>query len=612
MPEPKPRKPARRSSRSPTDPAAPAPGAAAADAWKAQLEGILRQVPGYDPWAHAAGAAAYLDHAAAVKAVNWFADHLKHVEGDARGEPFVLRPWQAAIVGNLFGWKRRDEKGREVRRYRKFLLYCGRGNGKTPLSSGIILYSLFEDGEPGAQCFLAAGQAEQAGFLFRNARGMVEQDPALLGRVTIYGGAQHRSLVLVDDPLSFCKVIPAEAAGQHGGIPHVTLIDELHVQDTRDLVEVFETGMAKRVRAQPLLGMLTTADYDRESICNEVYDHACRVRDNQGDPAQPGYDPAFLPVIYEVPLERDGRAVDWADEAEWAAANPNLGVSVSLESLRAAGQAAQENPLRENAFRRLHLNQRTKQDLRLIPMAAWDACAGERAVAELAEWLKGRRCYGGLDLASTNDLASFTLLFPLDDLVGAEVLGLLSWSWCPADRVVRRARQKFPYDVWQKRGLLTATDGDWIDYGTIQRDVLALRDLYRVQEVGVDPHGADQISQNLIAEGMVLVPVHATFRNLAGPTKEFVRRVSKRKVLHGGNPVLRWAAGNAAAHFDGRLPPGGKIEDHLEKVPVMLSKRKSADKIDPLAAAVLALARLSAHPEAEAASVYETRGIRVL
>jgi phage terminase large subunit-like protein len=574
--------------------------------WKEELESILKLVPGYNPWDQAAGVGAWLDHEAAIRAINFFAEHLKHVEGDAAGEPFILLPWQAAIVGNLFGWKRKDEKGRIVRRYRKAWIRVPRGNGKTPLAAGIVILTFFEDKDPGAQDYLAAGQASQAGYLFRNARGMINQDDYLKSQVTIYAGDQHRCIVKNDDPLSFCKVIPADAAAQHGGIPSVIVLDEVHVQENRDLVDVFETGLSKKTRAQPLFVMITTSDYERESICNEMDDHAIRVRDNGGDPAKPGYDPTFLPVIYGA--DKDD---DWKIEATWRKANPNLGVSVSLESLADACRKAQENPAFENTFRRLHLNQRTKQEFRLISVEAWDACVCPDHIS-LAD-LEGRDCYGGLDLASTDDLASFTLEFPLED----EWMALLSFSWCPQERIGRRARQKYPYDVWANSGyereglpnFLTGTDGDWIDYRRIRADVVKLSKRFHIKEIGYDPHGAAQLMQDFRdSDGLEIFPVTQSFRNLAGPTKQLVRRVKMRKYVHFGNPLLRWSISNAAAHFDGQLPKNAKIEECLDKIPVMFSKRKSADKIDPLAALVLAEARMGEHPQEDGRSVYESRG----
>jgi phage terminase large subunit-like protein len=575
--------------------------------WHRQLEGVLRQVPGYDPWDLAGDA--WLDHDAAAHAINWFAEKLRHVEGAARGEPFVLRAWQAAIVGNLFGWKRRDEAGRVVRRYRRSLIFVPRGNGKTPLAAGIVLYAFYEDGEAGAQCYLAAGQREQAGYLFRNAAGFIDQDPELTARATLYRGDQHRSIVLKDDPLSFCKVIPADAAGQHGGIPHITVVDELHVQENRDLLDVFETGMAKKVRPQPLLVMITTADVDRPSICNEVYEHACRVRDNAGDEAKPGHDPTFLPVIYEA-----GQDADWTDDAALERANPNLGVSVLAESLREARRKAKESPAFENAFRRLHLNQRTSQETRLISMDAWDAC---REPIEL-DALAGRPCVAGLDLASIEDLASLALLFPLED----ERLAILSFSWCPSDKVERRKRQRYPYDVWARQGYgpddpyLIPTPGDQIDYDAIREKFDELAQRFDVRQVGHDPHMATQFVHDLdksygYGRNDYVVKVMQSHAQLSAPTKDLIRRVKIGKVIHGGNPVLRWAAGNVAGYIKGKIPQGAKLEDFLDKVPVMPSKQMSNDKIDPITAVIVGLALLNADP-AVGSSVYQSRGLVIL
>jgi phage terminase large subunit-like protein len=583
--------------------------------WKRQVEETLREIPGYNPWDQAGDS--WLDHDAALSAINWFADHLKHVEGSTRGDPFVLRKWQAAIVGNLFGWKRKDEAGRIVRRFRQCLIFVPRGNGKTPLAAGIVALGFFEDDESGAQCYLAAGQKEQAGILFRNLVGMVDQEPSLSEAVDIFRGAAQRSMTLKNDPLSFCKTIPADAAGQHGGIPHIIVVDELHVQQNRDLVDVFETGMSKKARRQPMFVMITTSDHERESICNEKYDEACRVRDNGGDPAMPGYDPAFLPVIYELKAD-----ADIADESLWLQANPNLDVSVSRENLRKIVLKATENPALESEVKRLHFNIRTKTAMQLISTSVWGACGTVKTVdgAEVVPPIKspaeliGRDCFAGLDLSSSDDLTSASFAFPLPD----DWLAVLSFSWCPEQRITRRSRQKFPYDVWAKQGygveawpkLLTSTGSDSIDHRFIRRAFVDLGKVFNIREVGYDPHGASEMRFNLIEDGFDVVPIKQSFGALAAPTKELVRRTKTRRILHFNNPVLKWAIGNAAAHFDGKLPSGGKIEDHLDKVPIMLSKRKSTDKIDPAAALVLALARMGEHPEdGGGKSIYETRGV---
>jgi phage terminase large subunit-like protein len=562
-------------------------------AWMKQIEDVLREIPGYDAWAHAGDS--YLDHAAAAKAINWFAEHLKHVEGSSRGEPFVLKRWQAAIVGNLFGWKRKDESGRIVRRYRKSLIFVARGNGKTPLAAGIVLYAFFEDDEPGAQCYLAAGQKEQAGILFRNAKGMVDQDDGLRDAVTIYGGDQHRSIVKKDDQLSFCRVIPADAAGQHGGIPHITVIDELHVQASRELVDVFETAMAKKTRAQPLLVMITTSDYDRPSVCNQTHDYACKVRDGVIE------DPAFLPAIYELKPD-----ADWKDEKLWVLANPNLDVSVSREAIRAAIKKTESDPGFENEVRRLHLNMRTTTDVRVISMDQWKACRGEFSEKDLI----GQRCYGGLDLASRNDLASFDLIFPRP---GGQKPRLLSFSWCPEDRVKWRATRRIPYDVWAKQGWITATAGNRIDHRQIRQDIIALGQKFEIAEIAYDPREATELVQDLQdVDGFKMVEVPQTLANLSAATKDLLSRVASTEIEHDGNPLLHWAASNLALHYQGKVPVGASLLDHLDKVPVMPSKQSSGDKIDPITAAVLAITCMIRNPSDALSSAYETVGLTIL
>lgn len=546
----------------------------------------MRLIPGFDPWVHAEGC--WIDHDEAQRAIDFFEKCLRHIEGKVSKKLFILEPWQRAVVANLFGWKRKNDKGRIVRRFRTLFLYVPRKNGKTPFVAGLCLFLLICDGEPGAQIYSAAAEREQAAILFRHAKGMVENEPLLDERVTIYGGGGSgglRSIVLKEDEASVFKVLSADADTKHGQNPHVVMIDELHAQPNRDLVDTLETGFASDNREQPLLVYLTTADFDRPSICNEKYKQACQVRDNGGDANKPGFDQTFLPVIYEA-TDKD----DWTDEAVWAKANPNLGVSVSLDYLRNKCRQAKETPVFENTFKRLHLNMRTQTDVKLISMDLWDACAEPFELSSLY----GRDCYGGLDLASTEDLASFSLVFPGD------VTHLFVWSWCPEDKVKRRARMQIPYDEWARLGHLTATGGNQIDYDTIHDHIVAQSELFNIKSIGFDPYQAESMQQGLSGAGLSMVKVPQTHANLSGPTKELLRLVKSNRLRHGGNPVVRWAASNVAAYIKGKIPTGQTIGDYLDKVPIMPSKQNSADKIDPITATVIAISQMMAAPAAPA------------
>src|SRR6185503_11587006 len=221
---------------------------------------LLRLIPGYDAITTAQDA--FFVPRLAQDALDFFPACLHHIEGALYGQPFTLQPWQQAIIANLFGWQVIDREGRQVRRYREVLLYCPRKQGKTPLVSGLGLYVLYCDDEKGQQNYIAAGEREQAGKLFRYCKGMMEMEPELKARGKIYGGnaaAGQAKSIVIESEYSFLQVISADAETKHGGNTHLAIIDELHVQPDRNLVDVLKTSMASNNRKQPLIVYVTTA-----------------------------------------------------------------------------------------------------------------------------------------------------------------------------------------------------------------------------------------------------------------------------------------------------------------------------------------------------------------
>lgn len=523
-------------------------------------EKVLRLIPGYDPFLKSEGC--WFDPAAAQRACDFFPLFLRHVEGKMAGKPFVLMPWQQAVVGNLFGWMKTHEDGLPCRRYREALIYVPRKNGKTPLSAGIALYVLFADKEKGQQNYIAAGDREQAGMLFRQAKGMVEQEGRLAKRCRILGGTSNQwasKSIVREEEGSFLRVISSDAHTKHGGTTHLAIIDELHVQPNRDLYDVMRTSTASANRRQPLLLWITTADFARPSICNEVHDYAAKVRDGIIE------NTAFLPVIYELTLEDD-----WTDPKEWERSNPNIDVSVSREYLKNECKKAQEQPAYENTFKRLHLNIKTEQDTRAIPMDLWDACGG--VIDE--EQLRGRMCYAGLDLSSTTDITAFVMLFPPEDEAGK--WDVVCRFWIPGDNAHRRAnKDRVEYPAWINQGVITAHEGNRLHYGHIRREINELRDKFDIQKVAIDPWNGTQLMLELQDDGIEIVQFRQGYASMTGPTKELLAMVSSKQLNHGNHPVLRWMASNATTLED----PAGNIK---------FDKGKSTEKIDGIVALTMA------------------------
>ncbi len=535
---------------------------------------LARLIPGYDPWA-TAGACTFHPQLA-CNICDFFEEVLTHVKGEWAGKPIILEDWQRAVLGMLFGWLRKDG----TRRYRKMLFYVPRKNAKTTIGAGIGLYLLMCDDENGADIYSAAADEKQAALCFDTAKGMLLGNAELSQR-----GRPYRRSILYEETAGGYHVLSSKASTKHGLNPHGILVDELHAQKDNELVDTLTTAVG--ARRQPLTLYMTTADFGRPSICNETYHYACQVRDRVVD------DPEFLPVIYEA--TRDD---DWTKEATWRKANPNLGVSVKLDFMIQQCKEAQEKPSYENTFKRLHLNIITEQANRWLQLHRWDKCAGPLTPQQLEESLVGQECFGGLDLASTTDLAAFAMVFPPagERTTWAVVLRV----WAPKENAIMRERKdRVPYLTWSKQGFLKLTDGDVIDYDVIRRDVVELGTRFNITEIAIDRWASAQITNQLGGDGYEMVPFGMGFGSLSAPTKELETLVLGEGLTHGGHPLLRWCASNVATVTDdiGNMKP---------------SKKHSTEKIDPVVATIMALGRAMARDQGNGKSVYDERGIEEL
>ena len=509
------------------------------------------------------------DLEAARHAIRFFG-FLRHSKAEWAGQTFTLAPWQAFVVGALFGWKRTDG----LRRFRTAYCAVPRKNGKSTLSAGLGLYLLVADGEQGAEIYSAATCRDQARIVFEQAKRMVTASPALRRRVEVLINNLH-----VERSASRFMPLSSDASTMDGLNVHGAIIDELHAHRTRHVVDVLET--ATGARRQPLLFEITTAGYDRHSICYEHHDYSIKVLEGTVP------DDSWLAFIAAAD-EGD----DWTDPQVWQKANPNFGLSVKEDDLKRKAEKAIALPGAQNAFRRMHLNEWTEQAERWIDMAAWDAC---NLPVDLED-LRGRRCFGGLDLSTTTDVTALAWVFSPEDDDG--LWHVLSRYFVPEDHLRQRAeRDRVPYDLWARQGLIEATPGNVVDYGAIEERIRADSALFQVCEIAYDPWNATHIALRLQDEGATMVEFRQGFRSMAAPTRELEKLIVSRKLAHGGNLVTRWMASNVAVAQD----PAGNLKP---------AKDKSTERIDGIVALIMAIGRAMLPPEPQLTSIYETQDLQ--
>ena len=452
-------------------------------------------------------------------------------------------------------------------------------NGKSELAAAVALLLTCGDGEQRAEVYGAAADRQQASIVFDVAADMVRMCPALNKRVKILASQKR----LVYEPTnSFYQVLSAEAYSKHGFNVHGVVFDELHSQPNRKLYDVLTKGSGD-ARMQPLFFLITTAGTDTHSICYEIHQKAQDIIDGRK------IDPTFYPVIYGA-----DDTEDWTNPKVWKKCNPSLGETIGMDKVKTACESAKQNPGEENSFRQLRLNQWVKQAVRWMPMDKWDKCAF--AVRE--DDLKGRVCYGGLDLSSTTDITAFVLVFPPLDEEDKYII--LPYFWIPEDTLdLRVKRDHVPYDIWERQGYLQTTEGNVVHYGYIEKFIEELGKKFNIREIAFDRWGAVQMVQNLESMGFTVVPFGQGFKDMSPPTKELMKLTLEQKIAHGEHPVLRWNMDNIFIRTD----PAGNIK---------ADKEKSTEKIDGAVATIMALDRAIRCGNDTSESVYDSRGILFL
>lgn len=535
----------------------------------------------------------------ADRVVRFFAEALVHTKGPWARRAFDLEDWQEhEIIRPLFGevvWS--AEWRCYVRRYTVAGIVLGRKNGKSELAAGIALYLLVGDDEESSEVYGAAKDTKQAGKVWEPAKRMGELSP-LLARLKVNA---HARRIYDEKTASYYEVITADAEGELGHNPHGFVLDEVVSQRQGSLWDAMVT--AEGTRLQPLFLFITTETNDPSSFAADMIDEAERVEE---DPAR---SPHTFAYVRKTPrttedLERVRRvhrghpdlpvSLDVWDERNWRWANPALGQFLTIESLRKLASDAKVTPSKENGFRQYRLNQRVSQVTRWMPLHLWDGSAG--MVDEDA--LAGRSCFAGLDLASTTDLASWTLVFFDEDDPAGDVEVLWRF-WTPEAQIpVLDRATGGQATVWARQGFLSVTEGDWIDYwgddanggkstNSIARvsDSLAIHpqiaadaERFRIICAGYDQKEATATAQHMQSIGLEVKPIYQGFALSAG-LKELMRLVKAERFRHGGHPVARWCADSAEVK-----------QNDEEGIKLVKPNRRKADKrVDGMSSAATAI-----------------------
>lgn len=481
-----------------------------------------------------------------------FIEKLPHIEGEWETPTIRLEPPQIFILSAIFGFRRKDNG---LRRITSVYIEMARKGAKSTLTAGVALYCLTCEEEIGPQIIIGATTGEQAGKVFNPAKAMAEKNSLLR---SFFGIETWARSITCQKSGGFIQPINAKGKTQDGWNPHVGILDELHAHPNRQLFDVVKSAFGSR--RNPLLWVISTAGYDTQGVCYEQRTLVTKILNGIVEADH------YFGIIFT--LDEDD---DEYDPNVWIKANPMLGITPTLESMKSYALEAKESPDSAYEFKTKRLNVWTTAKGAWLNAERWKSCCGVFNENQLIEV----PAYGGLDLASVSDISAWVIVWELNGRIKVRPKFYL-----PEETIEEHSRRRnVPYRRWVDEGLIIATPGNATDYNYIEHDIRNDLKTFNIRQIGFDPWNATQLVSNLLDDDAPMIEVRQGPKTFNPPMTELERILQAQTLDHCGNPVLAWMASNVVARRD--------VNDN--KAP---DKKNSHEKIDGIVAMLMAMGLL--------------------
>lgn len=544
----------------------------------------------------------YFDEDEAKRPIT-FIQSLVHTKGEWANHNIILESWEQFIIASIFGWRRKENK---LRRYKKAYVQVSRKNGKTTFASGIGNYCFFCDSpaEAGVEIYYIATKKDQAKIAWSESERQIRKAKALNKEAITY--KQTSTITKKKDTASKSKPLGQDSNTEDGLNPHLVIVDEYHAHPDNELLNVLESGMG--ARRQPLTFIITTAGFDKTSVCFSEYEYAKQILQgslNNDEYFCIIYEPDNIKDIWIFMSEYKEKLNNNQNTQEQEElinniifqANPNINISVKDSYLKSRLFEGLDKPAQRTDILTKNLNVWTQASEVWISSDRWLKSYLHQNI-NINE-LKGKRACIGLDLATTRDIAAYVLCF---DTVDNDPYILLPRFFMPKENIRQRSKEdRVPYELWASQGLITLTNGDIIDFDIIESSILQDAKDFEIIEIAYDPWKAIEIITHLESEGFKMQQVRQSFAvgGLSEGTSLFEKTIDERKLLHGNNPVLNWMISCCEVKTDGR-------DNYL---PVKPDRRRSYKRIDGVVASIMALHRVIKNHFEDTKSIYESEGV---
>lgn len=488
-----------------------------------------------------------------------FTEMLKQYKDQWAGVPLHLEPWQVFIFANVYGWVHKDTG---LRRFRKAFIFMGRKNGKSTMVSSVLLYDIIFTA--GAEGYCAATKRDQSRIVWESVAQMIKQHSDLRDLLQIF-----KSTTTIVNPSTAGKLtaLSSESDKFDGLNPSACTVDEVAAMKDYSIIQVLQSGTASR--PEPLIFEITSGSDNTNSAGAQEFERSQKILEGVYS------DETFFTIIYT--LDKND---DWRNESTWCKANPNLNVSVKMDTLRALCNEAKQNPSLEAEFRIKNLGQFLSPVTAWIPHDKWKRCIlNDTKLPKLEDLPKSELvAIGAVDLSQRVDFTSYDVVILH---IPTQTYYIRHHFYIPAEQIQDKCKTDSPLVYkWVEQKYINATPGTIVDYNAMFSDIEQSIETYGVNEVLYDPWNAGQLIDR-IGPKVDLVEIKQSLQSLSPMAKDFEAAVLDGRIID-PNPVMSWMISNCDIYKD----PNGNIK------PVKHGGKHSPLHIDGVVTSLMALGRL--------------------
>ena len=460
----------------------------------------------------------YFDAECVDEAID-FISNIKHFLGKSAGKYFILEPWQSFLIANILGLK---WKSTGYRVCKTCYLQVARKAGKDAFMAALALYMMIVDGEASPEIACLANSRDQARILFDYVTNFSKSlDPK--GQDI----KSFRNYVKMPSNNGMVKVFSADASVLDGLNVSMGVIDEFHESKDRKLYDVIASSMG--MRTQPLMVVITTAGFNLESPCFDMYKLSLEVLSGIKQ------DDTFFPFIYQLDVDDDIE-----DENNWYKCQPNLDVTVTKDFMRGELVKMKNDSTAEVGVRTKTLNQWCQSSMVWIKP---EVVVRNMQDLRLEDYI-GYTGVIGVDLGSVNDLTAVSLMIP-----HAEKKVFFNWSFLP-EETYKTHPNKDLYDKFIREGSLILTCGNVCDYDYITNKIREINETILITNVYYDPYNSTQWSIQMTEMGFNMCPFSQAISNYNACTKEFERLMLTNELVINKSSNFLWQLTCCSLKFD--------------------------------------------------------------